>query len=111
MSNCDCALRSFWDGPCSEHATEYAITHDGPAKFSDYGAAVDIERNKAIDPMVEQAAKELAFKAGEEIDKAFEFLQTPPIPAEALKFIEDAQKANERASGYVQKEHNIHRTT
>ena len=62
--DCDCALRSFWDGPCEYHLAEYFITKDVPAKFTDYGAACQVEINKCIDPIIEQAAIELGWAAG-----------------------------------------------
>jgi hypothetical protein len=64
MSNCDCALRNFWDGPCDEHLAEYQKTLQAPAKFTDYGAAVDIEFYKVWDPIIDQAAAEIGWRAG-----------------------------------------------
>lgn len=62
MSDCDCALRSFWDGPCPEHSyPNLPSPLPATSKFSDYGATIEIEFNKFFDPIIEQAAAELGF--------------------------------------------------
>jgi hypothetical protein len=66
--SCDCALRSFWDGPCEEHTRDPKLLDPVDAKkFSDYGAAVSIEWNKMLDPIIEQAAIELGWAAGHSV--------------------------------------------
>jgi len=46
-----------------------------------------------------------------EVYKEFHILPMPPVPPEAWKWIEEAQKANERATGKAneQEEHPIER--
>lgn len=110
MNNCDCALRSFWDGPCEYHLHEELNDPGLEKKFTDYGAACTVEINKCLDPLIEEAAKELGWQAGRsivdtDVDKEFRILPIPPVPAEAWQFIEEAQKANERATGNVKEEH------
>jgi hypothetical protein len=112
MNNCDCALRSFWDGPCEYHTNHPLNDANLEKKFCDYGAACQIELNKVIDPFIEEAAKELGWQAGRsiddsDVDKEFHIFPMPPIPAEAWKFIEEAQKAVEVISGsHEQEKHN-----
>jgi hypothetical protein len=65
--DCDCALRSFWDGPCEYHLAEHLTTKSAPKKFTDYGTVVQIELNKYFDPIIEQCAAELGWAAGRSV--------------------------------------------
>ena len=67
IQDCDCALRSFWDGPCEYHLHEELNDPGLEKKFTDYGAACTVEINKCLDPIIEQAAKELGWQAGKEL--------------------------------------------
>jgi hypothetical protein len=67
LQDCDCSLRSFWDGPCEYHLHEELNNPVLEKKFSDYGAAVTIEFNKLFDPIIEECARELGWKAGQSV--------------------------------------------
>ena len=104
IQDCDCALRSFWDGPCEYHTSHPLNDVDLEKKFSDYGAACQIELNKAIDPIVEQCAKELGWKAGHtivDVDKEFHIhpMSFASASPEAWKFVEEAHEENETVTG------------
>ena len=67
FQDCDCSLRSFWDGPCEYHLYEELNNPVLEKKFSDYAAACTIEINKMLDPIIEQSAIELGWKAGQSV--------------------------------------------
>jgi len=65
----------------------------------------DLALEIVVDEQLKNVAKELGWEKPEEktdVDKAFEFLEIPPVPAEAWQFIESAQNAGNLISGSVE---------
>lgn len=81
-NECDCALRSFWDGPCTFHAKHprcsvtcemyhdhnatYCLVHDVQPKgeYVDYASFSQFAVEESIDKIVSDTAVELGHQAG-----------------------------------------------
>lgn len=66
---CDCALRSFWDGPCPKHSTQ---TLGDYAEYADYSSFSRISLSQSERAMVDDAARELAYRAGLSMNQLWE---------------------------------------
>lgn len=60
---CDCALRSFWDGPCAACTTLSGGTISEYHSYTDFTKFSQIAIEEAIDENVKQCAKKLSTKA------------------------------------------------
>lgn len=65
-SDCDCALRSFWDGPCKYHLEEWRrVQASGEiGSYADYSSFASFASKTSIDEAVGQAAADLGHQAG-----------------------------------------------
>jgi len=91
------------NGPSASRVAEVLLRQQDPANWSDemweaHEEAYEQDMQELRDAVIRSKGTESHLSMNESVDSSVHFLPIPLIPAEAWKFIEEAQQANERAS-------------
>lgn len=68
-ANCECALRSFWDGPCGWCIANPEVLP--PLDYQQLARNAQFKFQECIDKIVTDAAIELGYQAGQHVAEAW----------------------------------------